>query len=140
MQTIKINNDNVLELLKQAVDTRGEDFVYSSDSRGCFYAPLSQEMADKYLNGTISELDNRRKTGCLIGTMFKILGVPNEILERYTDGGYVASLIEQLNRDDDAPDVQIDERSLRMLQHAQHEQDAGGSWGQSYHACVEVYS
>lgn len=140
MKTIKINNDNVLELLKQAVDTRGEDFVYSSDSRGCFYAPLSQEMADKYLSGTLSEYDNRRKTGCLIGTMFKVLGVPDEILEKYTDGGYVASLVDHLNKDNAAPNVQIDEDSLRTLQHAQHEQDAGGSWGQAYHACVEVYS
>ncbi len=66
---IKLEQARVV--LKQAMETKGTDFVYNPGGfAGCFYQPMSND--DNYVSKT--EDDPKLTTGCLIGVALDLAG------------------------------------------------------------------
>lgn len=107
------------ELLKAAVDTQGEDFVYNPITGGsCWYEPLANSL----------EGDPRGVTGCLVGVALTLAG---ETRHLGIDED-VASL------SSDFPDM-LTSAACEYLWEAQRAQDKGASWGEAYRA-AEKYA
>lgn len=109
------------EALKRAMETQGEDFLYTPDGLGsCWYLPQPDDKI-------FTEDDPRRQTGCLVGTAARMLGVSDD---RLTDAEESSSngLISELVRDS----WQIDFRVKKYFSIAQRIQDDGDTWGNAY--------
>jgi hypothetical protein len=109
-----ITIDQAPELLRQAVATQGEDFVYNPDARGsCYYEPLTSRNAPPD--------DPRRLTGCLIGVALDLAGETRH----HGHHGNVQSLV------DEYPDM-MDVDTVKYFGMAQNAQDDGRTWGQAF--------
>lgn len=113
-----INLAKARELLAQAVETQGRDFVYSPNPSNCFYRPLSP--ADW-------PGDPRTKTGCLVGTALTLAGLTRHLESKLS----VEGLNEELGHIWPGSVV-------RYFQLAQEEQDAGTTWGEAFDAAEEL--
>lgn len=119
---IEITKDNVLEYLKAAVDTQGEDFVYNQDgAKKCSYLPVTPVEDD-------NQEDPRTKTGCLIGVMLRQLGISDDVLA-HSGNVTASSLLSDLS---DRGIMRHDDVSRLALAKAQRCQDEGDTWGQAY--------
>lgn len=142
---LNITKDNVLELLKTAVDSKGEDFVYNVDNPNarCFYVP-TPEFVNAVSSGSyfftripkeaLDPQNPKAQTGCLIGTMLVLNGLDvesspagYEILRKGTSN--VHALLNELR---EAGLVEFDAASREALLAAQEMQDQGGTWGGAY--------
>lgn len=114
----KITMDNVLPLLKAAVDTRGEDYRYLDHYEMCEYkSPKDGSPA------------------CLIGVVLASVGIPIADLDEVdTELGSIG--ISELVQDGLLPDV--DPEAAEVLSVAQMVQDKGSTWGAAYDAAVEA--
>lgn len=144
---LNITRNNVLELLKTAVDSKGEDFVYNVDNSNarCFYVPTPEFInavpsSSLYFTRIPKEAldpqNPKAQTGCLIGTMLVLNGLDvesspagYEILRKGTAN--VHALLNELRV---AGLVEFDAASRDALLDAQVVQDQGGTWGGAYHA------
>ncbi|MDG4783277.1 hypothetical protein O7614_26815 [Micromonospora sp. WMMD961] len=111
------------ELLKQAVEARGEGFVYNLNPLDmCYYEPIDQSWF-----GFIRANDPRAETGCVVGEALALAGEGRHRKFR----GSVSSLAEvygdMLERD-----------AVTYLQRAQREQDKGKTWGEAREAAELV--
>lgn len=114
-----IEIDQARELLKAAVQTQGRDFRYCEYHIGCYYAPI-----EKTAEGiTLAPDDNRRKTGCLIGTALTLAGETRHI-------GYPHRVS---NMHMDFPGMMSND-TAEYFQVAQTSQDSSSTWGESYEA------
>ena len=116
---IELTFDRALELAKQAVEERGEDYVYSppKDDEGneidsCVYVH----------NGAPS---------CLVGEVMFRAGVPLEAMLLHNESN-VNGLVMELDAI-----VQVDTRTEFILSGMQGEQDNGTPWGRSVSRAVE---
>lgn len=106
-----IDLERARELLKQAMETQGRDFVYCpiDGPSNCHYEPCLDEDGPKAL------------TGCLVGTALTLAGETRHI----GYGGIVTRLAESY------PDMMtpVTREYFRVAQFAQ---DFGASWGEAY--------
>lgn len=138
--TVTIGESNVLDLLKQAMETKGPYFRYS-DGRGfwgCFYTPIDEQWHAKYGHtlaqhlkiSDLSKADTRRQTGCLIGVALKLAGIDDELLAKYSACGYVHRLVELLTNEGA---LNISAGAIAVFKEAQLLQDGGQTWGDAYY-------
>lgn len=121
--TIHIDADKAVELLKEAVKERGEDFVYPRSNNGCKYVINNQP-------------------SCLVGVVLSRAGVPIAVLLDLDtsrrvpiihDGNdLVVSMSQPISQAYLPEDVVVltDEARL-VLTVAQNCQDRGESWGRA---------
>jgi hypothetical protein len=118
---INIDLPRARELLLQAVDTQGRDFVYNPDGQGdCLYQPARLNK----LAG-ITESSPQMKTGCLIGVALKIAGVEMGLVHN----GSISTEVGLLRS---SGAVNIDAAATRYFGYAQAQQDNGTTWGTAY--------
>lgn len=115
-----INLERARELLKQAVETQGEDFVYQVISGDmCYYRPMTEEEEP-------DANDPKRVTGCLVGTALTLAGET-----RHLDViGSVGTLFNTF------PDM-MTTGACDYFQAAQNLQDQAYTWGDSYDAAED---
>jgi hypothetical protein len=121
-QPIPFSLAKARELLKRAVATQGRKFVYNQNGMGmCYYLPQTDA----------PDNSPKKRTGCLIGTMFTLAGVPAEVLEQNEHAGVRVVLRNLQNRDiiDIAGETDIIDEYLTR---AQTQQDTGATWGEAY--------
>jgi hypothetical protein len=127
-----IGLDYARSLLRAAVRTRGEDFVYNPYAGyRCMYRPLSPEEARVERPATAwGQLDDPRcTTGCLIGVALDIAGETRH----HDNVGAVVSLVA------DYPDMMTREAADYFAE-AQWAQDHASTWGQAYAAAERWYA
>lgn len=103
------------ELLKQAVETQGREFVYNPDKKyACRYEPIPW-------SERVDDQDPRHLTGCLVGAAITLTG------ETFHHGAVMSALALAV----DFPDTMTDE-AADYFQVAQGVQDGGGTWGEAH--------
>lgn len=127
-----INVARARALLRQAMETQGEDFKYNPDpwhSGGCFYRPLTgpdDRLLDNCPGRTRQQYADpahpARVTGCLIGTALTLAGETIHLESTW--------IIDSGNMANAAPGM-LTEAAARYLRRAQAHQDAGGTWGEA---------
>lgn len=111
--TQPVTLDKARELLKQAVDKQGRDFVYNPEgSAYCFYRPMDP------VRDFVAAEDVRTKTGCVVGEALKLAGETRHLESTLNPRGILS----------DYPDMMTDE-AANYFWTAQKVQDRGGSWG-----------
>jgi hypothetical protein len=113
------------ELLKQAMETQGRDFVYSPTnhlfSTQCFYRPKPANEVERWGR-------SKTITGCLIGTALTIAG--GEYFEYLVEDESIMG-ISQAN-----PGL-MTYQAADYFRRAQRWQDLGQSWGEAYDRAEE---
>lgn len=119
MNTV-ITLPRAVELVTEAVELRGRDFVYMpggslASAVNCFYSPRPDYFPEDHPAAT---------SGCLIGTALELAGCAiNDDLVVAADG---------LNSGGFLPSgFQITEAAGRFFRECQTKQDAGDTWGDS---------
>jgi hypothetical protein len=117
MNTFPIDLPRARELLKQAMDTQGRNFVYNDTPREnmsqCFYLPQNDDHWGA----------SKMRTGCLIGTALKLAGVPE------TELNFMGGISGWACR---FPNY-VTEEATWYFADAQTTQDKrGATWGQAY--------
>lgn len=120
------------KLLEKAVATQGRDFVYNPDGAGtCYYVPKTD--ADAPDNAP------QKRTGCLIGTMFTLAGVSDNVLEQYEFLG-VAQILKNLQDMGIITKAKESDKLDMYLTRAQLRQDDGDTWGEAFDYAEEYIS
>lgn len=125
-EPIEVSDDRVLSLLEEAVDLKGEDYVYSppatySTEKTCFNVHLTEP--------------GKVKPGCLIGHWMWLLDPERFESAQWATGEDTNSnlistsaasgmLLEHFN-------VQVSREAEQALSLAQQQQDTGSTWGQA---------
>lgn len=120
LKSQEITLERASELLLQAVETQGRDFVYNTNrnpawmqwQNKCYYTPITSDDPEVP--------ESKRKTGCLIGTWLKLAGFQYD--ERWETRA-AADVCFQLGLQTEVCDY---------LQRAQEIQDKAMSWGEAY--------
>jgi len=108
--------DEARDLLKRAVETQGEDFIYNpSNLYDCIYTPVDP-MDLK------SDTDPRGQTGCLIGVVLGLMGI--EVNETFNS--YSIPILKE-NHGWSWPT-----KVVEYFAQAQISQDVGKTWGRAY--------
>lgn len=110
----RITLDNVIPMLEQAVQTRGENYRYPDHHAFCRYGEYSH---DHRIGKDVL------KPLCLIGVLIYQQGGEEALREAVEDGGPITYCeVGSMSFDSDARDV---------LAKAQRAQDQGHTWGQA---------
>lgn len=127
-----IDRDRALALLRQAVEQKGEDYVYPS--------------GDPYSVGTKTcTYERDGEPSCLVGHVLFIAGVPVEVLARldqYGETEFRTLAYGSTCEDDDGNEevlqepvlheyAALTEEAVEALSAAQDTQDRGRTWGQA---------
>lgn len=115
-----INVRRARQLLKQAMETQGPDFVYAQDGSRCFYEPVTQDHIAHHL---IPSQDNRRLTGCIVGVALDIEGLTFQHGSTQNIGALAFNNF-----------TQITPEAGEYFKIAQKLQDNGNSWGAAFNA------
>lgn len=108
-ERIKIDKRRALDLLRQAVANRGEDYVYGEhfdNNQGCRYVVLG-------------------KPACIVGEALSLAGL--DLADLLSNGGNtwrIGALIDQHPEHFD-----VTYGAVRVFEEAQHWQDCGWNWG-----------
>jgi hypothetical protein len=108
-----VNAEKALELLKLAIEERGEDFVYR---------PPSSDLSCSYLS------EDQTEPGCLVGLALHKNGVSMDTLRSMDRYGMIlgaASLVP-------ANECRFTQHGIETLWRAQSRQDNQESWGAAY--------
>lgn len=125
-----IDLERARELLRQAVETQGRDFVYCMAGQGCFYTPVTDETTDHRKNPINAKPDDpRRLTGCIVGVALDLAG------ENFHHG-HMFGIRNLASKFSD----KISNKAALYLQEAQHAQDSGATWGQAFDAAERSLS
>lgn len=118
--TITIDRDKALDLLKQAVAQRGEDFTYEMpepDEGTCLYWHEAEA-----------------GPGCIVGLALSIAGVPNDVLAAFDrnepgdeGGSSIYSLANRGNLSENG--IEVTPSALAVFGCTQRAQDQGATWG-----------
>lgn len=119
-----IDINQARELLAQAVETQGRDFVYKARgiSGPCSYVPM-RPLAGGRAYGPVAA-DNRTKTGCLIGVALDIAGETRHHVPDVSSLSINALWIK-------FPDM-LTREAAEYFTEAQDAQDTGRTWGEAY--------
>lgn len=116
-----IELDQARDLLRQAVETQGRDFVYNPGRHGeCRYEPVDAQAAG------ISPDAPQARTGCLIGVALTLAGI--SILAQHMNTSI--AFAETTGQATGAEALSSGTRTYFYV--AQEVQDNGGSWGEAY--------
>lgn len=115
----KIGLELARNLLAQAVDTQGRDFVYNKDGMSgvCANVPIPNHGSD--------DNDPRRKTGCIVGTAMALSGVVPNMQEH--EFGPVSFAFHRY----------LTAEAETYFAVAQIKQDNGSTWGEAFDAAEE---
>lgn len=128
--SITIDKDRALELLREAVNERGADYVYTDeygdlDGR-CFYVERDEQ--------------GNKVPGCIVALALNKAGVTIDQLLTLGDSGEVhgasstaSELCQTLNTEGVA---EIDRNALTLFGLAQSKQDRGDTWGDALQSAV----
>jgi hypothetical protein len=122
-----VNRARALEVLGEAMQTQGPDFVYSPDGRlDCYYHKLDGTEIES-LEGTEIEslpdyVDPRTITGCLAGVAFGILGIDVPSGSGPSARDVIETAIQRAK-------WFFTPAAISAFQTAQTDQDAGSTWG-----------
>lgn len=122
-ETIHIDKDRALELLRQAVSGR-EDYVYSNPGYDSNDRPSSTNIKCAYAHGD--------QPGCLVGHVLRLVGVPMDVIRRLDGIGDAAEIFEVSNSL--AEHATAEQDAVEALCRAQSAQDGGATWGDSLRA------
>jgi hypothetical protein len=123
---IKIDLERARVLLREAMETQGPDFIYR--------APGSQASCMNVPDPSAPPGSSRRRTGCLVGTMFTRLRVDLVDLGLAREGVQIVAT--RLLNEEVAC---LTDDAITYLQAAQSYQDQGGTWGNAIrHAETQV--
>lgn len=123
--------------VQAAVDTViaevGEDFIYNATGNpaGCYYLPLGEleavnpVLTPAFFKGVHAD-DSRRKTGCLVGRAFDVLGITAHRTREMVSAS-VADIV------DEHPDL-LSRAAYLYLATVQQSQDQGKTWGKAREA------
>jgi hypothetical protein len=115
--------EETLEMLKDAVDLQGEDYVYSTGGPSCYYAMDGQP-------------------SCIVGHVLVEVGVPVEQLTPRFYGGageYSGGIAEQvLGKLERAGVVEFTRKAKNLLAVAQYHQDVEIPWGECLELAITV--
>lgn len=124
--TIKIDIDDAIKLVNDAIAERGEDYVYPrEEGRDCLY--VHDEIAWDPNEERYVPTDGPAVPGCLVGLVLNKAGVSLERLQRH-EGSDAEAVIEWLEADkvlEAAPKVN------QFLYQAQFQQDIGKTWAEA---------
>lgn len=126
MEAIKLDIVTAVKLINDAIEERGEDYVYPKEpGRDCLYVhtdPVWDPDEERYVysEGTTP--------GCLVGLAFAKAGVPLEEFAPF-EGSDAEALIDGFEAEGIVTDV--DPKAKNLLYRAQFLQDGGSSWGQA---------
>lgn len=121
-----IDLERARELLLAAVETRGRDFQYWTETspHGCFYGLLAEQPSSAFVDQIRERVrpdDARHITPCLIGVALELAGETRQRAVR-TRARELPSRF---------PDMLTPE-AAEYLDAAQYRQDNAGTWGQAY--------
>lgn len=126
---ITIDHDKALELLREAVAERGDDFVYEP--------PGDVDDACKYTHET--DDGDERVAGCGVGLALQKGGVPLGALTELDDtGGVITSPTCQLTLS--IAGFELTERALRVLRAFQLHQDQNRTWKDALDCAGQVHA
>lgn len=120
---IELSTERLVELLREAVAEKPEDYSYPSPTEDVRYHLLPGVASCKYF------LDNG-EPACIIGVVLDKLGLkPPE--GRHSSSGAYAVL---------AHTTKLDPEGLALAAHVQHRQDRYTAWGQAVENAVKAYA
>lgn len=151
---LTLDEDNVLELLKQIVESKGRDYVYNpaanggdgTNDRSCYYVPIPKALAHGvFMSSHIEQRYVERpehpknQTGCVIGELLTRNGFdeqtnPGAYNTIASSGSTVDVLLLSLRV---GGHLEYTENARKVLRVAQIRQDRGGSWGEAFDAATE---
>lgn len=115
---INLDYKTALKFLQDAIEERGEDFVYLPEGDACLYVH-----------------DNRDGTGsipgCIVGLALNKAGIDLELLRRFDiDGGTTANqVLSNLETSEEL--TVLDASTYTLYNIVQRRQDSGHTWGES---------
>lgn len=151
---LTLNEDNVLELLQQTVESNGRDFVYNlaarqddgTNDRSCYYVPIPKALAHGVFMSSHTEQryverpeHPKNQTGCVIGELLTRNGFdeqtnPGAYHTIASSGSTVDVLLASLQV---GGHLEYTQNAREVLRAAQFRQDRGGSWGEAFDAATE---
>ena len=111
-----INANEALELLREALKVRGENYVDPNSKGGCGCVNVTKDKETGDL-----------RPSCIVGHALNIAGVPLEFL--YTNSGSATSVVGSWRVSDGAKDIEITKGAVIVFRAAQFVPDGGGTWG-----------
>lgn len=121
--TYTVDSTEALRRLKDAVDLKGEDYVYLHDNGTSIREAPAVSCVNKYRDGS---------PACIVGHVLVALADGGYFTrDQIPDGGSVALAAENLP-------VKFTEDALLVLGRAQSRQDTGRTWGEAYAAAQEA--
>lgn len=122
---VAITIDNVIELLEQAVNERGEHYIDpQADSGSCTYATYSPS----------GEL----VPGCIVGMVLSKAGYEVGMLELWDSEVSGLTPLDTPEEIKAKTSVEVDSKALFALRTAQERQDTGKSWGDAMRAAANA--
>lgn len=120
--------DRVKEVAAELITEFGSDFVYATNPGvACLNIPLTDEICEREALFIPGADDPRRRTGCLVGSIFTRLGAPEQVMIKKAGdsaGGVIKALTDQ--------EGWTFEPSVHpWLLAAQRRQDGGATWGEA---------
>lgn len=125
---MEITYEDAVLLLKQIVADRGEDWVYPLPDGCQDCAEAAAEHGEGYCSWHMSDgcryFTEQGQPACIVGEFFYRTLEPGTYNTIYMEGRVASEAINYLP-------LEVDERTRRLLSHAQQMQDQGISWGES---------
>jgi len=117
IMTIALSVESVAEALREAVEEKGADYVYTNEAGEVANLENAVEIQCQYVHTD--------KPGCIVGNVLHRLGVPLYVLSDY-ETRPARSVVESLSG---RGILEFERKALDMLRYAQSYQDNGNSWG-----------
>lgn len=134
--SIDINLKRAKELVQEAIDSvpDGPNFRYVSVANsGCAYVPITDQNYTTYV-GSYGELppeDNRRKTGCIVGTALSKAGIDWSKVSSWHLSSRFRYIYKEGAFKDQDEEVNISEGALAYFVAAQNAQDLAETWDEA---------
>lgn len=119
---LTIDANRAIELLREARDERGSEYVY---------APDKNSIKCSYLNGT------GEKPGCIIGLALHNAGVSLDTLKEIDRYGRIDMVCRMLTQEE--VNFKLSNQAIKIFQQAQTIQDIDGNWGMAVEEAEKVW-
>lgn len=116
---IKINYARALELVDQAIEEKGEDYVYTNDRGQTAHKDTIIKCSNWH------EIDGKMVPGCIVGDALHRGGVKLTQMNKSMAAG---DLVEALLSDEIA---HVTDKVMMFLAYIQNAQDRGNTWGEA---------
>lgn len=131
---LHIDKDKALELLKAAVELKGEDYVYKKVNGSCMYVDIPWVWDDEVEHYVY--VPEEATHSCLIGVALHLAGIPlaafTDLFVNEEDASAALYALQEEGL------VEFDEIVSRIFMKAQGFQDQGLTWGEALRAAESV--